>query len=154
MLKKISVIRMEVGSAPIQDGPASPARDPGHAANRVDDAGMTDRFQRRQVAGAVAIHEAGAKVEPLLGSEPNARQIGLVAPEGIEGERRNVPKQDPDAAQEILRSHQPPAPEQPEIGVLDGGAWHDRIIKVEECRDACSHDESGFYERCRWVSTR
>src|SRR5438132_11964082 len=74
MLKKISVMRMEVGSAPIQDGPASPARDPGHAATRVDDAGMADRFQRRQVAGAVAIHEAGAKVEPLLGGEPNGCQ--------------------------------------------------------------------------------
>src|SRR3989442_13643187 len=74
MLKKISVMRMEVRSAPIQDGPASPARDPGHAANRVDDAGMADRFQRRQVAGAVAIHEAGAKVEPLLDDEPNACQ--------------------------------------------------------------------------------
>src|SRR5437899_12973642 len=74
MLKKISVMRMEVGSAPIQDGPASPARDPSHTANRVDDAGMADRFQRRQVAGAVAIHEAGAQVEPLLGGEPNGRQ--------------------------------------------------------------------------------
>src|SRR2546428_13526149 len=74
MLKKISVMRMEVGSAPIQDGPASPARDPGHAADRVDDAGMADRFQRRQVAGAVAIHEAGAKVEHLLGGEPYGRQ--------------------------------------------------------------------------------
>src|SRR5437867_7728252 len=79
MLKKISVMRMEVGSAPIQDGPASPARDPGHAATRVDDAGMADRFQRRQVAGAVAIHEAGAKVEPLLGGEPNGCQTLALA---------------------------------------------------------------------------
>src|SRR2546427_10810166 len=57
-------------------------------------------------------------------------------------------------SQEVLRPHQPPAPEQPEIGVLDGGAGHDRIIKVEKCRDAWIHDRSGFYERCRWVSTR
>src|SRR5438445_13034335 len=79
MLKKISVMRMEVRSAPIQDGPASPARDPGHAANRVDDAGMADRFQRRQVAGTGAIHEAGAKVESLLGGEPNGRQSRALA---------------------------------------------------------------------------
>src|SRR2546425_11216413 len=83
-----------------------------------------------------------------------ARQVGLVAPKGVEGERRNVPKQDPGAAQEVLRSHQSPAPEQPEIGVLNGGGGPNRVIEGEECRDAWSHDGSGFYERCRWVSTR
>src|SRR5437879_3918890 len=70
MLKKISVMRMERGLGPMKDGPAAPSRDPDHAADRIDNARMPDRFQHRQVAGTVAVHEAGAQVEPFLGGEP------------------------------------------------------------------------------------
>src|SRR5437867_4457322 len=48
---------------PTQNRPATPARDPRHPADRVDDSRMSDRFEHRQVAGAVPVHVAGGEIE-------------------------------------------------------------------------------------------
>src|SRR6266508_170331 len=41
---------------PTQDGPAAFSGNAAHAANRVDDTRMADRFQHREIAGTVTVH--------------------------------------------------------------------------------------------------